>query len=473
MLPVLLLALVPLVQTQPAKAASNKVHKPAHTAHLTGKTPYRRATALRSVKVSSRSLASRSSKLTARRSVVNSAVSAELRAAAFSVVSQRMETAPNHFEELGQLHPFFDRLNQGIRDGQPVHILQFGDSHTASDDWVRAMREAFQGRYGFGGAGFATAGHIKGYRRYDVQTETSVGWQVQGLVGHPADPFQGLSGLSLTASSPDETTKLTTYGDQLELFYLRQPNGGSFTIEVDGSPIETVNTTGVQETGFYTYQPTPGEHTYTVRTLSANPVRLYGWVSQNFRGVTWETLGINGAQVGGILNWDQALWTQQIQRRDPALVIIAYGTNEALSPSWTPDDYRANLHQVIERFRSAVPNAALLLVGPPDCGRLHPFPHLQEVIQIQRQIAEQTGIAFWDWRHHMGGPGATHMWVRAGLSQPDYVHLTGDGYRLLGRTLAQELDLEYRRYQAQPMASLPVSRASFTRPSSSVSPISN
>lgn len=398
-------------------------------------------------------------------------VSASLRAAAFTVVSERMSSAPDHFQSEDALKPFFDRLSQSTTrsvppadaDTQPntqaIHILQYGDSHTASDDWVESMRNLFQSRYGDGGPGFTLPGHpFKGYRRFDIRGASSPGWVTQGTLGHAGDSRNGLSGVSMTASTPGETLSLTTSGEILELYYLRQPGGGSFTLEEDGMQVETIESNGDLTTGVYTLYPTPGEHTYNVRTLTYAPVRLFGWVSENRSGVTWETLGINGAQANMVLNWDPVVWTQQIRRRDPALVVIAYGTNEALSPAWTTEDYRASLLRLIEQFRQAVPNASLLLVGPPDCGRLHSFPHLREVIEIQREVAEQTGIAFWDWRRHMGGPGATHMWVQAGLSQADYTHLTGDGYRLLGQTLAGELDLEYRRYLSQPLAAGPPTR---------------
>lgn len=443
------------------------------------------------------------------------AVSPALRAAAYTLVSERMSSSPNRFDSTASLRPFFDRLSQSTHPIAPrqtsevpgeisqsdatqigtsvtddaqaalasqtvqtapttvvapdadhsIHILQYGDSHTASDDWVESMRDVFQSRYGDGGPGFTMAGHpFRGYRRFDIRGASSPGWVTQGTVGHAGDDADGLSGVSMTANRPGETLSLTTSGDILELYYLRQPGGGSFTVEEDGLQVETVDSNGETTTGIYTIHPTPGEHTYNVRTLSSAPVRLFGWVSENRKGVTWETLGINGAQASMLLNWNQVLWTQQIRRRDPALVVIAYGTNEALSPGWTAEEYRATLLRLIAQFRQAVPNASLLLVGPPDCGRLHSFPHLGDVIDIQREVARETGIAFWDWRHHMGGPGATHMWVRAGLSQPDYTHLTGDGYKLLGQTLASEIDLEYHRYLNQPVAdALPVRTAAFVQ----------
>jgi lysophospholipase L1-like esterase len=165
----------------------------------------------------------------------------------------------------------------------------------------------------------------------------------------------------------------------------------------------------------------------------------------NASGVTWETLGINGAQAAMILNWDVGLWTQQIQLRNPALVILAYGTNEANSPGFDPEAFRTGLRNLFARFRAAVPDAALLLVGPPDCGRLHPLAHLDEVVEVERAAARENGVVFWDWRERMGGPRATITWVRAGLGQADYVHLTGSGYRLAGQALAGDLDLEFRQ----------------------------
>ena len=76
---------------------------------------------------------------------------------------------------------------------------------------------------------------------------------------------------------------------------------------------------------------------------------------------------------------------------------------------------------------------------------MRPFPYLNQVIEIQREIAQQTRCAFWDWRSQMDASGGREQWVQAGLSQPDYTHLTGLGYRLLGKTIADELLTEYGR----------------------------
>ncbi len=196
-----------------------------------------------------------------------------------------------------------------------------------------------------------------------------------------------------------------------------------------------------------------------MRTTSAAPVRLFGWVAERNEGVTFETLGINGAQVSMIGEWDGEILREQIAERDPALITVAYGTNEALSPKWTAEDYRAAVTAAVARLREDAPEASIALIGPPDCylrGRrgLIRFPHLDEVIRIQREVAREAGCAFWDWRERMGGPGSKKLWVQAGLAQPDYVHLTPAGYQMLGRALFADLMEQYRRFTDARMRAL-------------------
>lgn len=358
---------------------------------------------------------------------------------ALNFVGERFAAKSDDFENPQALNSFFTRLSTAQAESKPVHILQYGDSHTASDDWVDEMRKKFQERWGDGGPGFAIPGHPKGYRRFDLTSTNSAGWNIEGGVGKTGDERNGLAGLSISTNRAGETVSLTTSGDHLELLYLMQPQGGNFTISCDGDTIESVSSDGPLNTGVHDIPTRPGEHTYSITTTSASPVRLFGWVSEKNEGVTWETLGINGAQLRMMLAWDQDLWIRQLQARDPALVVLAYGTNEALYPLFNPVSYRADLFAAIRLIHQAVPQASILLIGPPDCDRRRPFPYLPDVIKIQREVAQQTNCAFWNWAAHMNASGGRELWAEAGLSQTDLVHLTGKGYRMLGDVLANEL----------------------------------
>jgi lysophospholipase L1-like esterase len=378
-------------------------------------------------------------------------VSPVVRGVALRAISQRTSAPAGALEGAGALVPFFEQLSHPP-ENMSLHILQYGDSHTASDDWANQMRQDFQARFGAGGPGYTLPGRpFLGYRRFDSRGSNSRGWYTSGIVTRKSDGIDGLGGVSLTSQSEGETVTLTAECEQLELHFLRQPGGGQLEFSVDGAPIGTVDTDGEEGLGVYGYAASPGPHQYLLRTLSSAPVRLFGWVAQNHAGLTYETLGINGAEASRMLDWNSAILDPELMSRDPALIVLAYGTNEALSRSWTAEEYRAALTEIIQRLRAAVPVASILLIGPPDCERLvrghrMPFPHLDQVIEIQRDVAQATGCAFWDWRAAMGGPGSVRQWVQAGLGQGDYTHLTGAGYRMEGGMLFDELMAQYSRF---------------------------
>jgi lysophospholipase L1-like esterase len=380
-------------------------------------------------------------------------VSPVVRGTALRAINERTSRPGSALEGGGALVPFFEQLSHPP-ENMSLHILQYGDSHTASDDWANQLRQDFQAKFGAGGPGYTLPGHpFLGYRRFDSRGSNSRGWYTGGIVTRKDDGIDGLGGISLSAQSAGETVTLTIECEQLELHYLRQPGGGQLDFSVDGAPFAFIDTDGETGPGTYQYDAALGVHQYTLRTLSAAPVRLFGWVAQNHAGVTYETLGINGAQASLMLEWNSAVLASELMSRDPALIVLAYGTNEALSRTWTPEEYRAALSEIVRRLRATLPLASILLIGPPDCehrlrGRLAPFPHLDQVIEIQRAVARENGCAFWDWRAAMGGPGSVRQWVQAGLGQGDYTHLTGAGYRMTGGALFDELMAQYDRFTA-------------------------
>jgi len=381
-------------------------------------------------------------------------VSAASRMEANQGVFQKVSTgATIPVENAGTLIPFFEQLyrhQKGDIPG-PLRILQYGDSHTAADEWTGDIRNRFQEKFGDGGSGYSLIGRpYAGYRRFDVRSGSTKGWHTEGLVGKsPGDGIYGLGGISMSTKSPRESVYLLADGQQFELFYLQQPGGGAIQIYDNGTPVERISTDGVPAPGYYHYEGVPGQHKFEVETLDRAPVRLFGWVAENSRGVTYEELGINGAAATTPLNWDPETMRSNIERRNPALIVLAYGTNEAGRKDWTVESYRETFIDLIGRFRKAAPTATILLIGPPD-RYVHtrskgwiPMDNIDLIVEAQRQAAASTGCAFWDLRAKMGGKGAMREWVLAGMAQADYVHFTGAGYRMIGDAVFRDLMSQY------------------------------
>ena len=75
-------------------------------------------------------------------------------------------------------------------------------------------------------------------------------------------------------------------------------------------------------------------------------------------------------------------------------------------------------------------------------GPLFPPAGLKTVREIQRRIAAQLNVAFWDWEARMGGRCTADGWVHANppLMRTDYVHYTSAGGREIAQRLQDDLD---------------------------------
>ena len=181
-------------------------------------------------------------------------------------------------------------------------------------------------------------------------------------------------------------------------------------------------------------------------------------------GIVYENFGISGATVGVMGHWEPATVGEELRRRDPALIVVAYGSNEGVAPASTLTRYAERFAARVKAVSAAAPGAAVLVVGPPDVdrrgqptvagcdGEWAPPPTLETVRAAQRAVAEREGWYFWDWQAAMGGPCAADRWARQSppLEFPDHVHQKADGYRLSADMLFAELMNEYRRYRTRP-----------------------
>jgi len=356
------------------------------------------------------------------------------------------------------LNPFFEQLIRRQRNeiNAPLHILHYGDSHVAADEWTGTIREHLQERFENGGSGFSVAGRPwSSYRRLDLKSGSTRGWHSDGLVGRAGDGVYGLGGVSMSTTKPHESLFVTAEAQRFELFYRVQPGGGAVEIYDNGSPVERISTDGSDGPGYYHYDAEFGLHKLTAETLDHAPVRLFGWVADRDTGITYEALGINGADINLALKWDQQTLRSQLERRNPALIVLSYGTNEAGQRVWTLESYREAFATLIARFRAAAPDSAILVTGPLDRGvRVRgkgwiTLDNVDLIIEAQRQAALAAGCAFWDQRAKMGGKGSMREWVLAGMAQNDHVHLTLPGYKAMGDALYRDLMALYEDFTSR------------------------
>ncbi len=188
-------------------------------------------------------------------------------------------------------------------------------------------------------------------------------------------------------------------------------------------------------------------------------MKLFGVVLESgAHGVQYDSLGVNGAFVGLLHRYqDEATWAEQLRRRNPDLVILAYGANESEYENWPMDQYEKDTKEVVRRIRAALPKASILFVGPMDRGKrgagaaIVTRPTIPKLIAAQRHIAAETGCAFFDTFTAMGGEGTVARWYEAKpkLMASDFTHPTWQGSEIVGTLIHDALLRAYENYVMQ------------------------
>ncbi|MCB9530253.1 MAG: hypothetical protein H6700_00590 [Myxococcales bacterium] len=430
------------------------------------------------------------------------------------------------------LEPWFRALEavEGHLPAAAATVIVVGDSHTASDTYTGQLRDRLQARFGDGGRGMAQPGSPwAAYRQESMTFGQTRGWTVfTGNRREPVPPF-GLSGVRLVADGEGERVSRGTCADcrfgrtfdRLTVYTVAHPGGGTVEVLVDGAPIAHIRTDaeattpliarfGAPEDGAdaevddTTSQPPidrliddlvfeDAPHQVELVALGDGEVWLTGVATdRSVGGARVDSFGLNGAVAAQWAAFDPVIVGAEAQSRDAALVVIAFGTNEAYGRQFevfagsTADgidaaieEERARAHaytalvgRLIETLQGDPLRTACLVMLPPDFEEedarciptefsaeagaaetvcVVPPPRTMEIVRDGLiDAAADVGCAVWDTQRAMGGPGSQSWWQRHDpqWARSDGVHLSVAGYDQIGDAMFADLDAAFARWRA-------------------------
>ena len=348
-----------------------------------------------------------------------------------------------------------------------ARALVWGDSTIAADGIIKEIRKNMQDRFGNAGAGFLPISLNSSWTiRKEILRKYS-GWNTENFVYGKLDSKRyGLAGM-VSSTSAKSKASVTMAGPKSEegripstryqIFYQVQPKGGSFTVDIgEGvTEIQTISET-VEERTIDLFA-TNGSEDINLNTLGNGSVTIYGVALESqSTGVTWETFGVAGASISSMRKQDDLHIQQQIEARDPALLVYWTGGNELGYPSLksnTGAGYKKVYREAIQKLKSGNSNASCLLIGPLDQGErvggaVQSKPTLNKLIALQKEVAQELGCAYWDAQDAMGGPNSFAKWMSytPTLASSDMSHLTGRGRKIIGDTLSDVLIRSYEMW---------------------------
>jgi lysophospholipase L1-like esterase len=193
-------------------------------------------------------------------------------------------------------------------------------------------------------------------------------------------------------------------------------------------------------------------------------VVLYAvWSDRGRPGVIVSGLGVIGSTLADFAARDDNLVQTEFAALDTTLIILAYGTNEGFDDGLDGPAYERLLRAQIDRIRGMALHVPILILGAPDAlrtgepggcsadGRRSPPPSLAVVRDVQRRVASEMDVAFWDWRGRMGGDCSADglATMAEPLMRGDRVHFTSEGADWIGGMLSADLMAAYDAWKGQ------------------------
>lgn len=382
---------------------------------------------------------------TANRPVCVPPVSVPDQSGRLPALSVPFDPAPIEIEREHKLARFYDalaELAQGKRD-RHVRVAVFGDSNLTMDFTTGRMRRQLSRIFGEGGHGFVALGKPwSHYRHMDVEHDVVSGWKAYAMTTSPTgDGLYGLGGIAVEAMFPGGKTFVKTSkadapvgqtASHFSVLYLQRPKGGRFKVELDKTPkaeVETqANAVGL---GVFQLRAEEGPHRLDV-IADRGPTRVFGAVLEREKpGIIIDSFGVGSLNTKSLGRHDGALFRSMLKLRDYELVIFLLGANDLFTMDAVPDTMR----KVQGWMSEALPNAAMLMVAPPDRGFRRSMPETLRVVAQREALAKELDVAYWDQFRAMGGQGSMRKFVDTKLAFSDAIHYTELGGAFVGDRL--------------------------------------
>ena len=362
---------------------------------------------------------------------------------------------------VGGMEGFYEALDHA--DSSVVRIAVMGDSFIEGDILTSTLREMLQARFGGSGVGFVPITQTGAGLRRNLR-HNAAGWTEHRFVG---DSGYASSNSNLAASyfnaGPGAWINLALKGENFphvtpcrssSLYYYSMGAAGTVTSVVNGGSSMSHNLGGsTGGVGVITVTDNINSMKWQVNSCSPATVFLGASLDDN-HGVTIDNLAMrssSGLHLAGI----PAGRLQDFDRvRHYDLVIIMYGLNVASKSKRDYTVYMKRIADGVNNLKQNLPGSSLMLVSCSDREQrtatgFRTIPGVLELIQVQKRVAINTRISFWNLYEAMGGEGSIVNMVNNREANSDYTHINQKGGERIAKLLYNAIVSGYEQHRSR------------------------
>ena len=341
-----------------------------------------------------------------------------------------------------------------------VRIAFLGDSFVEGDLFTAELRDFLQDTLGGGGVGFVnitspvnkfrqTVLHdFSGWNTFSVvDPEQKPEWHKMGVCGQYSVPEEGAL---LSYKLPSGRYKNLGPVDSARFFF-RNENSTRIWVSVNGAPESLVtpdSSTAVQSLSFG-----GSVSEISFRFENCEGFTAFGVMFDESAGVCVDNYALRGASGTSLASVSPSLTAQWNRLAPVDLLVLEYGLNVVSAGVLDYTYYKVRMMKSIAQMRQLYPGADILLMGVGDRsakidGEMQTMPEVKAMVELQRTIAREAGIAHWSLYDAMGGENSMVTYVERdpAWAAKDYTHMSALGGRVLARKFYAAIMNEQSRY---------------------------
>jgi hypothetical protein len=254
-----------------------------------------------------------------------------------------------------------------------LRILIIGDSNTEIGNITIPLKSLMDSLYGDYGTGYCTLNtNSMGRVPDNLWVECDTNWirfDMRNDVVPEPPPYYSPDGLSISSNIAGAEISVHFQGEGIDLYYLNQPEGGTFSVTMDGIDKGSIKQKGsIPAAEKKSYKNlAPGAHVMILKAISGN-VSLLGVDarkknmkdSHRFILHKW---GNGWASTKEFTEIDKNVFCTSLKKLNPDHVVILLGTNDHNLDHREADDVKKNLLEIISRIQQALPSSRVLIVS--------------------------------------------------------------------------------------------------------------
>ncbi|GAB6281922.1 MAG: hypothetical protein STSR0008_06660 [Ignavibacterium sp.] len=352
---------------------------------------------------------------------------------------------------VSNLKYFFDALKE--TKTKQVRVADYGDSGNEGDLITADIRQKFQEKFGGKGVGMlsitsqditfrTTTKHSfsDNWKTVSVLTgkEGNIPFGINGFVSIP----QGISWVKYEAtnaypsSSSFKTVKI----------YYTNAKSSSIKYSFDNGAEKTASLiAGSDVKELVLNNPTEAK-SIKITTTMANQAYFFGVSLESGNGIYIDNFPWRGNTGVSFKEIQDNVYEGFKKHLNYKLIILSFGANMLASGVVNYAWYEKQMTDIITLLKSHFPQTSILIIGMGDKSmkrgtRFMTDPNVPKLVELQKNIAQKTGVAFWDKYEAMGGENSMLEWVNSNppLGTKDYGHLTLQGSKKMGQMVSQTL----------------------------------